>query len=81
MQKNVSITMASIIGAIITTSVLAFALPNQVFAQSNTGGGLGQILGHVPYVGKILGNVTRVGKILGHVPYVGKILEGLTHPH
>lgn len=59
MRKSTLLIMTATIAAIITTSVLAFVLPNQVFAQSSmqifVRNGLGQTLaGHEAQEGKIL---------------------------
>jgi capsular polysaccharide biosynthesis protein len=61
MGKRTLLIMTATIAAIITTSVLAFALPKHVFAQSSmqifvrNGMGLGQtIAGHETQAGEVL---------------------------
>jgi hypothetical protein len=75
--------MASALSAILTTSVLAFALPNQVFAQSAHGGpstpGINFYFG-----GNVLlvhtasgGSTSSTGQVLvGHEAQAGKVLTG-----
>jgi hypothetical protein len=67
-NEILNLIMTATIAAILTTSVLAFALPNQVFAQ--TGGHGGWLVGHSGLLSQ-----TNV-KVLGHVPHVGQILAG-----
>ena len=67
-----TLVMASAISAIITASVLTFALPNQVFAQlvrdpsdTITKGERGLLAGHEAQAGKVLsGEEAEVAKII-----------------
>ncbi|MFZ0224554.1 MAG: hypothetical protein WAM42_22965 [Candidatus Nitrosopolaris sp.] len=91
MHKSTLLIMTATIAAIITTSVLAFALPNQVFAQSSMQVGQAQA-GKVPGAihirdpsdtitkgerGLLAGEEAQVAKILaGHEAQAGKVLSG-----
>jgi len=72
-MRKKSAIMTAIIAAIITTSVLAFALPKQVFA------GIGDTEGMSIFVKTPRPDITlnvEESETLGHVPHVGQVLAG-----
>jgi hypothetical protein len=71
-MRKKSAIMTAIIAAIITTSILAFALPKQVFAE-------GMQIFIKPHRDITL-NVEE-SETLGHVPHVGQVLAGQQDRH